>query len=139
MECDILYLSKENTESLDESSPIKALLKTTLTSTSNKEILKSLAENSLLQSLVNCIKEKMEECKFEGEEDSQELLVPLKEIIVAYVSHISAEEYLLLANLLLSLFLKENMLGPALRNPTGTKEKQNYTEEELQFLHIISP
>lgn len=52
-ETDILYLSKEDTETLDDNSQLQAALKTTLTSTSNKEILTKLMDMDVLMNLTH--------------------------------------------------------------------------------------
>lgn len=52
-ETDILYLSKEDAESLDSTKKLEGALKTTLKSTSNREILAKLLEFDLLLELVN--------------------------------------------------------------------------------------
>ena len=138
-EQDILYLGKDHVENLDSSCPLKALVKTTLTSCSNKEILKQIMEHSLIKDLSKCVKENMEECKLDVDDNVDELMTPLKDIMTTYVSNLDSEKYLLLANLLFNLFLKENMLGPSFRNRTGSKANNAYTEDELEFLHILSP
>jgi hypothetical protein len=35
--------------------------------------------------------------------------------------------------------MKENMLGPSFRNPTGKKGNQDFSEAQIEFLNVISP
>lgn len=50
---DILFLSKDDTNRLDTAIPLQSTLLTTLTASSNKEILEKLLEFDLLKDLVN--------------------------------------------------------------------------------------
>lgn len=133
---DILFLSKENTDNLNKEDPLQAALFYTLTSDSNKEIVEKLMEFNLLTDLVKCTREKMEDCK---EELSEDFMNTIRATISDYVATIDATNYIFLVDLLINIFLKENCLGPCFRNRTGDKEKQAFSEEQVEFLAIISP
>ena len=136
---DILFLNKENIESLSKTNQVQATLHTLMTSDSNKNILQSLCEFNLLADLTNLIKNKMEECKIVEEGEYPELIEGLTDILSTHISNTNPEDYLYLINLLLNLFMKENSLGPCFRNRTGTKEKQDFSEEQVELLDILSP
>ena len=117
---------------------LQATLQTCLTSSSNKEILYSLMNLDIMKDLVKCTKEKYEECKI-NDKAPEELLDPIRKVLSEYISASTPIHYLLLWNLLMSLFMKENSLGPSFKNRTGTKEYQDFSDDMIEFLNILSP
>jgi tetratricopeptide (TPR) repeat protein len=81
----------------------------------------------------------LEENKLTEENDCPEITEAVTELMKEKADSLSSGSFTFLADLFMSLFMKENSLGPCFRNRTGNKESQNFTEEQIEFLDVISP